>query len=157
MKLKRHALTLPAILAVFVLLLAGCGLQDAAEAPPDPVYEADYQALLVGLDANGAEVEEEGTIQEPIIGTDARLVNVNGFPVQVIVFADEQARLGAQEQLTQQPNMIPETGLSDAGQVMVWGQGNLLAIYTGTDLGEVEPLNEVLGAPQLILESGAAE
>jgi hypothetical protein len=157
MKMKLRAYTIPAFLAVLVLLLAACGPQDAAETPPDPVYEADYQALLVGLEANGAQVEEAGIIQEPIIGTDARQVNVNGFPVQVIVFADEQARLGAQEQLTQQPNMIPETGLAEAGQVLIWGQGNLMAIYTGTDLGVVEPMNDVLGAPLLILESGTNE
>jgi hypothetical protein len=145
------------LLAILVLLLAACGPQEVVETPTDPIYEADYQALLVGLDSNGAQVEEVSVIENPVIGTDARQVNVNGFPVQVIVFADEQARLGAEEQLAQQPNIIPETGLADVGQVLIWSEGNIMAIYSGTELGVVEPMNEVLGAPVMILESGAVE
>jgi hypothetical protein len=155
--MKQRKLVIPGLLAIFVLLLAACSPQETSETPTDPIYEADYQALLVGLDANGAQVEEVGAIEDPVIGTDARQVNVNGFPVQVFVFADEQARLGAQEQLTQQPNIIPETGLADDGQVLVWGEGNIMAIYTGTDLGVVEPMNEVMGDPIMILESGTVE
>jgi hypothetical protein len=155
--MTKRSFAVPILLAIFVLLLAACGPQEAVETPTDPVYEADYQALLVGLDANGAQVEETGVIEDPVIGTDARQVNVNGFPVQVIVFADEQARLGAQEQLAQQPNIIPETGLADVGQVLIWSEGNIMAIYNGTDLGVVEPMNGVMGEPVMILESGAVE
>jgi hypothetical protein len=145
------------IAAMFVLMLAACAPQGPGTTPSDATeLEADYQALIVELEAGGAQVEQVGTIEQPTIGVDARQVNVNGFPVQVIVFQDESARLNIQDQIAQQPNLIPETGgLTENQQVMIWGEGRLMVIYAGTDSGVVEPLTDAMGEPVLILESGA--
>jgi hypothetical protein len=145
------------IAAILVLMLAACARQEPGITPDGATgLEADYQALLAELQAGGAQVEQVGTIEQPMIGADARQVNVNGFPVQVIVFQDENARLNIQDQLAQQPNLIPETGgLADGEQVLIWGEGRIMVVYAGTNLGVVEPLTDAMGEPVLILESGA--
>lgn len=143
------------IALLLVFILAACSAQDPADAPNDPVFETEYQALLVELEANGAQVEQTGEIEQPSFGVDARQVTVNGFPIQVIIFQNEEERLNVQEQLAQEPNMVPETGLADGGQVLIWAEGNIMAIFAGTDSGVVDPMNEALGEPVLILESGA--
>jgi hypothetical protein len=142
--------------AVFILILGACAPRDAGtDLNGAAVQEADYQALMVELEAGGAQVEQVGTVEQPMLGADARQVNVNGFPVQVIIFPDEDQRLNVQDQLAQQPNLIPETGMAEASQVMVWGEGRLMVIYAGTNPAVVEPLTDAMGEPVLILESGA--
>jgi hypothetical protein len=144
------------IAAVFVLILGACAPQDPGTAPNGAEHEAEYQALLVQLEAGGAQVERVGTIEQPMIAADARQVNVNGFPVQVLIFPNEEQRLNVQGQLPQDPQLIPETGgMAEAGQVWVWGEGRLMVIYVGTSMGVIEPLTDALGEPALILEGGA--
>jgi hypothetical protein len=146
------------IAVIVLLVMSACAPRETGTTPPNNAteLEADVQALLVELEAGGAQVEQVGTIEQPMIGADARQINVNGFPVQVIIFQDESARLNIQDQLAQQPNLIPETGgLADGEQVMIWGEGRIMVVYAGTNLGVVEPLTEAMGEPVLILESGA--
>jgi hypothetical protein len=155
MKLRK---SLIGIVAVLVLVLAACSPEGPA-ADPDggaAVIETEYQALMVELEAGGAQVEQVGAIEQPTIGADARQVNINGFPVQVFIFPDEQARLSVQQQLAQEPSLIPETGgLSNGSQVWVWGDGRLMVIHVGMNQGVIDPLTDALGEPVLILESGA--
>jgi hypothetical protein len=149
--------TLIGIAALFILILSACAPESPGAAPENAAeLEADYQALLVELEAGGAQVEEGSVIEESTIGVEARQLSVNGFPVQVIIFEDEAQRLSLQEQFAQQPNMIPQTGGMEQGaQVMVWGEQRMMLIYAGNDLGVVEPLTDAMGEPALILESGA--
>ena len=149
--------TLIGIAALFVLILGACAPESPSAVPENAAqFEAEYQALLVELEAGGAQVEHVGVAQESTFGVEARQLNVNGFPVQVIIFEDEAQRLNLQEQLAQQPNMIPQTGIVEEGaQVMVWGEQRMMVIYAGSNLGVVEPLTGAMGEPALILESGA--
>jgi hypothetical protein len=79
------------IAVIFVLVLGACAPQDAVTDPNGAaVNEAEYQGLLVELEAEGAQVEQVGIVEEPTIGVDTRQVNVNGFPVQVVIFPDEE-------------------------------------------------------------------
>jgi hypothetical protein len=144
------------IAVVLVLILGACAPQDPGTTPNGAEHEAEYQALLVDLEASGAQVERVGTIEQPMIAADARQVNVNGFPVQVLIFPDEEQRLTVQGQIPQEPQLIPETGgMAETGQVWIWGEGRLMVIYAGTNMGVIEPLTDVLGEPDLILEGGA--
>jgi hypothetical protein len=149
--------TLIGIAALFLLILGACAPESPSAAPENTAqFEAEYQALLVELEAGGAQVEHVGVVDETTLGVEARQLNVNGFPVQVIIFEDEAQRLSLQEQLAQQPNLIPQTGgIEEGAQVMVWGEQRMMVIYAGNNLGVVEPLTDAMGEPALILESGA--
>lgn len=149
--------TLMGIAALFILILSACAPENPGAAPENTaVFEAEYQALLVELEAGGAQVEHVGVVEENTFGVEARQLNVNGFPVQVVIFEDEAQRLSLQEQLAQQPNLIPQTGgMEEGAQVLVWGEQRMMVIYAGNNLGVVEPLTGAMGEPALILESGA--
>ena len=124
---------------VVALLVAGCAAGGSGD-----YASAD---LAADLEAAGATVREAGEIEQAFFSPTGRLLNVNGFDLQVFEYSEVASRQVESDQISSDGSTIGTTMITWVDQPNFWAKDLLIVLYVGQDAATIEMLSGILGEP----------
>lgn len=105
-----------------------------------------YAQLFSALSGmSGLTVQQQGTVQQPLLNMQAQQLSVNGQQIQAVQFGNASEREQAQSVISKAGSQIGGFIPSIVSTPRLWGSGPLLVLYTGQDTTVINALTSVLG------------
>lgn len=113
---------------------------------------SDLASLMIALQAAGASVAVNGTIQQPFLQVPGTQVSVDGQDVQVFEYSDAAAAQVDALKLADVLAGKDTTMVNWVASPHAYQAGRLVALYVGDDAATLKRLQQVLGAPTAELQ-----
>lgn len=99
-----------------------------------PVQGLTYAAFVAALRANGATVQDQGTVQQPFFAVPGHILAVNGGRVEVHEYATAADRATEAAIISPDGFMVGATRVDWVAPPHFYQAGRILVLYTGADV-----------------------
>ena len=127
------------------MLACACGAAEPRATAPARVE--DYASLVAALRAAGAKVEPGGTAPQPFMPVPARLLEVDGEPVQVFELPDEESARLVAARIAPDASTVGQANVSWSDPPYFFRSGRIIVLYVGDDAATIARLTGLLGDP----------
>lgn len=128
---------------------AATGTTPAVTGTTTPAAPVSLSELIDDLEDEGADVQRRGSIEQPFLPVTGQRLLVDNVEVQVFEFEDEATRETFSDQISENSAFLGMANSQLTGNVNVWAQGRLLALYVGEDADVIGLMSDLLGEPIL--------
>ena len=113
--------------------------------PDPPAVSNDDPALIVTLEATGAQVEKVGEVNQPFFSVPGQVVRLNGNEVQLFIYADETIAKSEADQVSPTGTAVATSMMSWMATPHFYRSDSTIALYIGDDAATLTLLEGVLG------------